>query len=319
MVTGTLTSLKNIISVGITTKWYALFAVLVLAYLLVWLNRNFGPNKRSRFEGFANGQTKKFVTKTGDAVYDDFYTEIYDELFFQPNKLDYEVASIIKEADLAPNHTNMLDIGSGRGHFVDQMRDRGFTATGVDKSGAMIGSSKHLYPNSDYKQGDAMNQMLFPAENFTIITCLTFTAYYIQDKRRFFENCYHWLSPGGCLVLHLVDRNKFDPIAPAGKPYFLISPQSVTDERITKTTVKFETFQYKSDFDLKTDDDGVLVETFTDDVSGKIRQNVHNYSMPSHKQVLKIAKEIGFIMSGEVDLVKCMNEYQYLYILKKPN
>jgi hypothetical protein len=83
--------------------------------------------------------------------------------------------------------------------------------------------------------------------------------------------------------------------------------------------VKFETFQYKSDFNLKTDDDGVLVETFTDDSTGKIRQNIHNYDMPSHKHVLKVAKETGFVVSGEVDLVKSMNEYQYLYILKKPN
>ena len=316
---GTLNALKNVISVGITSKWYVLFSILVLAYLLVWLNRKFGPNKMSRIEGFANGQTKKFERKTGDDVYDEFYTEIYDELFFQPNKLDYEIASVIKEADLVPNNTSMLDVGSGRGHFVDQMRDRGFTVTGVDKSSAMVDSSKKMYPDANFKRGDATNQMLFSAENFTIITCLTFTLYYIQDKRRFFENCYYWLSPGGYLVLHLVDRQKFDPIAPAGKPYFLISPQSMTDERMTKTSVKFETFQYKSEFDLKTDDDSVLVETFTDDVSGKIRQNTHKYDMPSHKQILKMAKETGFVMSGEIDLVHCMNEYQYLYILKKPN
>ena len=316
---GTINSIRNIISVGVTSKWYILFATLVLAYLLVWLNRNFGPNSRNKYEGFANGQTKTFVTKTGDAVYDAFYTEVYDELFFQPNKLDYEIATVIKEADLAPNKTNMLDIGSGRGHFVDNMRDRGFTIAGVDKSSAMVASSKAMYPNSDFKQGDAMNQMLYPAENFTVITCLSFTVYYIQDKRQFFENCYYWLAPGGYLVVHLVDRNNFDPIAAAGKPYFLISPQSMTDKRITKTVVKFETFQYKSDFNLKTDDDGVLVETFTDDSTGKIRQNIHNYDMPSHKKILKVAKETGFVVSGEVDLVKSMNEYQYLYILKKPN
>ncbi len=314
-------ALKNILSVGVTTKWYLLFATMVLVYLMVWLNRHFGPNagSTSKLEAFANGQTKKFVTKTGDEVFDEFYTEIYDELFFQPNKLDYEIASIIKEADLVPNDTRMLDIGSGRGHFVDQMRDRGFSVSGVDKSKAMVDSSKKMYPDGDFMEGDAMNQMLFPAEKFTIITCLSFTIYYMQDKRRFFDNCYHWLAPGGYLVLHLVDRQKFDPIAPAGKPFFLISPQSAAAERITHTSVKFETFQYKSDFDLKTDDDGVLVETFTDDASGKTRQNVHKYSMPSHKQVLKIAKETGFLVSGEVDMVKCMNEYQYLFILKKPN
>jgi SAM-dependent methyltransferase len=252
-------------------------------------------------------------------VYDDFYADVYDELFFQPNKLDYEVSSIIKEADLAPNGTYVLDIGSGRGHFVDKMKKNGYSATGLEKSKAMIDVNKRIYPESEVKHGDAMDPMSFPAERFTVITCLTFTVYYMQDKRQFFDNCYQWLSPGGYLVVHLVDRSRFDPMVPAGKPFFLISPQSQAKKRITGSSVKFETFQYKSDFHLKTDNDGVLVETFTDDDTGKIRQNIHNYDMPSHKAVIKMAKETGFIVSAHVDLVSTMNEYQYLYFFKKPN
>ena len=29
--------------------------------------------------------------------------------------------------------------------------------------------------------------------------------------------------------------------------------------------------------------------------------------------------EVGFILDGHVDMVKCRYEYQYLYFLKKPN
>jgi SAM-dependent methyltransferase len=321
-------ALRNTLSAGANGKWYVLFALMVAVYLLVWINRNFSPRAMARKsgggggggkEGFANGQTKRFESKTGTDVYDDFYADVYDELFFQPNKLDYEVSSIIKEADLAPNGTYVLDIGSGRGHFVDKMKKNGYSATGLEKSKAMIDVNKRIYPESEVKHGDAMDPMSFPAERFTVITCLTFTVYYMQDKRQFFDNCYQWLSPGGYLVVHLVDRSRFDPMVPAGKPFFLISPQSQAKKRITGSSVKFETFQYKSDFHLKTDNDGVLVETFTDDDTGKIRQNIHNYDMPSHKAVIKMAKETGFIVSAHVDLVSTMNEYQYLYFFKKPN
>ena len=32
-----------------------------------------------------------------------------------------------------------------------------------------------------------------------------------------------------------------------------------------------------------------------------------------------LAKSVGFVMKGKVDMVNCMYEYQYLYILQKPN
>ena len=57
-----------------------------------------------------------------------------------------------------------------------------------------------------------MDFMNFDAQSFTHITCLYFTIYYIKDKTRLFKNCYDWLKPGGYMVLHLVNRNMFDPI-----------------------------------------------------------------------------------------------------------
>jgi SAM-dependent methyltransferase len=312
-------ALRNTLTAGLNSKWYIVFALMVAIYLLIWLNKNFGPKSLNKREGFSNGQTKQFETKKGNSIYDDFYADIYDELFFQPNKLDYEVSTIIKEADLAPNGSHVLDIGSGRGHFVEKMKEDGYRATGLEKSKAMIDANKRIYPESEVVHGDAMDPMMFPSEKFTVITCLTFTIYYMSDKHQFFENCFQWLAPGGYLVVHLVDREKFDPMVPAGKPFFLISPQSQAKKRITSSSVKFETFQYKSEFHLKTDDDGILTETFTDDETGKVRQNIHEYDMPHHKTIVKMAKETGFIVNAHVDLVSTMNEYQYLYFFKKPN
>ena len=40
--------------------------------------------------------------------------------------------------------------------------------------------------------------------------------------------------------------------------------------------------------------------------------------MPTQKHILSLAKSAGFIMKGKVDMVSAQYEYQYLYILYKP-
>ena len=60
---------------------------------------------------------------------------------------------------------------------------------------------------------------------FTDITCFYFTIYYlIKDKNAFLSNCYHWLKPGGKLIMHLVEK-MFDPILPVANPLVMVSPQ----------------------------------------------------------------------------------------------
>jgi hypothetical protein len=119
-------------------------------------------------------------------------------------------------------------------------------------------------------------------------------------------------------------------VVPGGKPMFIISPQKYAKERITNSLVKFRSFQYKSDFTVPPPTKstkggkhtgeknvGKFVEKITDDTTGKIRENIHTYYMPTNREMLEIAKEVGFTVTGQVDLVHVLNEYQYLYILKK--
>ena len=63
----------------------------------------------------------------------------------------------------------------------------------------------------------------------------------------------NWLMPGGKLIVHLVDRDKFDPILPPGNPLYIVSPQKYAKERITKTKITFNEFLYNSNFNFTTD------------------------------------------------------------------
>ena len=125
--------------------------------------------------------------------------------------------------------------------------------------------------------------------------------------------------PGGYLVLHLVNRDKFDPILNSADPLHLVSAQKYAKKRITNSLVKFKDFQYKANFELdKSKNLAEFDETFKDDISGHVRQNKHKLYMETQKHILSMAKNIGFILQGKIDMVTTQYQYQYLYLLYKP-
>jgi SAM-dependent methyltransferase len=264
--------------------------------------------------------------KEGNDVYDNFYAKIYDELLFSKVKNDFEIGEI-KNHTMLTRESLVLDIGSGTGHHVNGLIANGINAIGVDKSAAMVAQAKKTYPQQDYRTADVLDAAIFPSSTFTHITCFYFTIYYIQDKKHFFENCLYWLKPGGYLVLHLVDRETFDPILPAGDPFKIISPQNYAKNRITSTVVNFDEFDYKSNFKVfPNDDTAVLGEVFKfkkslDNNNGKrkLRRNEHKFYMPTQKKIINTSKEVGFIVLKEIHMVRCQYTNQYIYILQKPN
>ena len=242
-------------------------------------------------EGFV--QREKYILKQGTDIYDDFYSSIYDELVYDNVKNDFEVGEI-RRLVKPTQRSRVLDVGS-------------------------VKSAKKKYPSCKFKQGDVLESMLYPKNSFSTITCLYFTIYYINDKQLFLQNCYNWLMPGGYLVLHLVNRDKFDPILNSADPLHLVSAQKYAKKRITNSLVKFKDFQYKANFDLdKSKNLAEFDETFKDDTSGHVRQNKHKLHMETQKHILGIAKNLGFILQGKVDMVSTQYQYQYLYLLYKP-
>jgi len=296
------------------SSWGKVIVFTILLMILIMIFKNF---KSNRIEGFE--QNDQFLFKSGPEIYDDFYADIYDHLVFNNLKDEYEVGEIMNKTG-ASSQSVILDVGCGTGHHVAELSGRSIDVIGIDIAPSMIKKAKENYPDYKFQVADATNSQVFSADTFTHILCMYFTIYYIQDKSQFFQNCYNWLMPGGYLIVHLVDREKFDPILPPGNPLMFVSPQKYANKRITNTKVKFSDFAYNANFDLDEQNNiAKFTEKFKNDKDGKVRKHEHLMYMPDLNEIIDEAQSTGFIVEGKIDLLHCQYEYQYLYIFTKPN
>lgn len=277
---------------------------------------------KNRKEGYTSGeldqvQSDKFLFVRDEQVYDKFYSKIYDLLVFNSMKNDFEITSVI-DASKPTSKSIILDVGSGTGHHVASLAAKGYNVVGVDKSQEMVKQSKERFPNYTFELGNVLNTNLFLPNSFTHILCLYFTVYFMKDKRMFFSNCMDWLKHGGTLIVHLVDREKFDPILPAGNPLFIVSPQKYAKERITHTKITFNEFVYEAEFNLN---ENTNIASFDEKFKfndGKTRKQTQTLYMEPTEDILTMAQDAGFIVQGKINMVTCAYEHQYLYIFVKP-
>jgi SAM-dependent methyltransferase len=287
-----------------------LFITLLLILIMFFKSIKVPNGIRESFE-----QQDTFIYKKGPEIYDDFYASIYDYLVYNNIKTDYEVGQILKSTNPSTRSV-VLDIGCGTGHHVAKLSSKNLEVIGIDVSPSMIKQAMEKYPTHKFMIGDALNESQFAPSTFTHILCLYFTIYYFEDKRRFFDNCMEWLMPGGYLVIHLVDRERFDPILPPGNPLYIVSPQKYAKKRITSTKVTFNDFTYHSNFNLN-DNIATFDEKFKFN-NGKTRKQEQVLYMDDTQVILTIAQQCGFTFHSKINLVRCAYEYQYLYVFVKP-
>jgi SAM-dependent methyltransferase len=294
--------------------WFHLVVLLAIMYILVCIYKKTIPIK----EGFIE-QKEDFLVKKGIDLYDDFYVNIYDQLFYRELANTYEVGSI-ENITKPTTESNILVIGSGTGHIVKTFHDQKYKVMGLEESQSMINYSKKEYPDLNFKLGSPLKSMLFNPQEFTHIVCLNMTFYYYKNKIQFLQNVFQWLRPGGYFIVQTVDKNKFDPVVPAAKPFVMVNPQSFATNRITTSNVIFNNFDYKADFQIFPNDFVEFREIFKDTTPGsnKVRENTHKMWIPQRQTVINMAKEVGFITYAEVDLLMAQMEYQYLYVFQKP-
>jgi SAM-dependent methyltransferase len=292
-----------------------LFVTLLLIMIVFFRSLPYPSSSSLGKEGFVNQPS--FLFKRGVDVYDDFYAEIYDYLVFNMVKNDYEVGQILS-ATTPNSYSRVLDVGCGTGHHVAKIADQKIDIIGIDISPSMIQKAKENYPLLTFQIGNVIQEDTFRMNSFTHILCLYFTLYYFKDKDQFFRNCMEWLLPGGYLIVHVVNREKFDPILPPGNPLYVVSPQKYAKERITKTKIHFNEFEYTSQFDLMKETDLATFQEKFKFPDGKTRTNEHVLYMEDEDDILTRATDAGFLIHGKINLMNCAYDHQYLYLLLKP-
>jgi SAM-dependent methyltransferase len=271
-------------------------------------------------EGFANqvdsdNPEGDVIVLGNEHLFDEFYAKVYDIVVDGDKRQNAEVNLALTWArSFRPenNTIEVLDIGCGTGGDVEVFRTIGVKkVVGIDASDAMITEARKKHPKSDYRVGEIEQIGNFAAGEFNLATMFYFTYYYLRDPDMMFRNVFSWLQPGGCLAIHLVNREKFDPVLEAANPFVAFSVQKYSKERVTRSKVTFDKFTYEADFSLE----GSTAD-FREEFkfkNGKMRRQTHKLRMPKMDEVISKAEANGFVYKQFIDLTAIGYEYQYLF------
>ena len=282
-----------------------------------WLLHGNRRTELDSVEGFENpeGPDGDTIVLGNEHLYDEFYSKIYDLITDGSVRQEAEVGLTLAWAKTYRPDTNtieVLDVGCGTGGDVKQFRKAGVAkVVGLDASEAMIAAARKSHPKGDFRVGEVEQIGQFSAGEFNLGTLFYFTYYYLRDPEMMFRNMFSWLQPGGCLVIHLVNREKFDPILESASPFVAFSVQKYSKERVTRSKVAFDKFSYEADFSLE----GAHAE-FREEFkfkNGKIRRQTHSLRMPRMDDVISLAEANGFVYKQFIDLTAIGYEYQYLF------
>ena len=295
-----------------------LISIFVANYIyLRWAMNSARSTELDGLEGFANpeGPDGDTVILGADRLYDQFYSKVYDKVVDGEVRQDAETTMTLSWAKgFRPElHTiQVLDIGCGTGGDVALFKKAGVgKVVGLDASDSMIAAARKKCPKCDFRVGEAEQMGQFAAGEFNLVTMYYFTYYYLRDPDMVFKNIFQWLQPGGCLVIHLVNREKFDPILEAASPFVAFSVQKYSKKRVTRSRVSFDKFDYEADFNLDGDNAEFREEFKFKD--GRKRRQIHNLRMPRMDAVVARAEANGFTYKQFIDLTAIGYEYQYLY------
>jgi len=290
--------------------------ILLILYILYKIS---APPKQPG-EGFT--QKEQFVLKREGDIYDDFYAEVYDTLNDSHARSQKELMEMIEMTEPSTSNSVFLDIGSGTGHAVHELREAGYRAYGIDKSKAMVDQCQKLYPDVEIKCEDAMDSMCYEKGTFTHILCTNMTIYAIQDKATFFRNCHSWMMPNGYLIIHLADRDRFSMTNPRPKATFFEMSFPAQRKRNTDSMMDYYDFKYNASYKFPDHSNKTntitLKQSFTDKETKHVRQNEETLYMDSIDEILAIASRAGFILHGKTNMARCNgDQHQYLYVLER--
>ena len=331
--------------INTTSNWIivSIFIIILISFVYIYRLFFIEANKVPSFkrEGFTINKDITIADvsdidlgdtgDTGDTdddyqSFDQFYATIYQDLFYRDLVDDYIVGIILNKIQPV-RQTDALVIGSKTGKHVDALANKGYNAYGLENSKDMIISAMNKYPGNKYVLGNGMNQLVFEPEQFTLISILDFTIYTIQNRRALFENAYRWLAPGGYFAIHLINVGGYydSQIMSAKERRFSPTISKLFDGRpavnvMGNNDAAVGNYKYKSNIRMNTYDPDMIemYEIFTSRKTGKKYNKTTNFYTPDQSVILSEAKDCGFNMLAQYNLMSNSKPYQFLYILYKP-
>jgi ubiquinone/menaquinone biosynthesis C-methylase UbiE len=299
--------------------------ILALSILLLMLVAHMDKMDKEFFDNPEEEGVKTRTYEDPNDIYDTLYASIYDRLFTPPERISFEKMNIEAYGleGFPATETKLLDVCCGTAPHAEWLCKTDIDLVGIDGSEAMLQKARQRCTRARFYKGDITRAETFPPKSFSHAMMLYFSIYQFRNPKQVLDNLYSWLKPGGVLILHLVNPDKFDPILDAASPFAMFSLQKYSKERITDSEVVFDKFTYKSRF-LKDahDENAVFEEVIRYNNPEKnegytYRENKHRLYMPSLDAMLDIVRSSGFSRHEMVDMMPAGYEYQYLVFFTK--
>ena len=273
-----------------------------------------------------DAQQSAYEWKGNDDLFDDFYASVFTKLTQNENLIQAETAICLEEFGRKKEGLRILDAGCGIGIATCAFAKHGVETVGIDRSAAMIRYAKtHTLPSTtltptqqqdvEFRRGDLMSPRSAEAAEFTDAAILYFTIYYFPDLEGLFRNLALWVKPGGSLAIEVVNKHKFDPILDSCNPWVGISPQKYVKDRLTRSSVVFDTFEYEAAFELE-DPRAEFREIFRFK-DGSVRRQRHTLIMPSIAEIVRKAQNSGWSYTSYVDLMPMSFPYGYVLFFRR--
>jgi SAM-dependent methyltransferase len=326
-------------------KLHRVLVVMFLILVAVWVVSQASTwyRRYSRKEGFGQGtmrtgqidflQNEHFLIRRNQDIYDDFTLQYYDRIHRTRDTATYIFDAVERLTQASPEKSVVLDIGCGCGEMIKYMQQsKGYkNVYGLDRSESAVRMA--TTSGLPVMLGDTTAPMTFDKHTFSHIFLTGMTVYEFQDKTELFRNLYYWLMPNAYLIVHLVDRDRYDTIPAGAKPGLMTSsstngglnPVTSSSNRVTDAHVDFIDFVYQSEVNVSEMDTSNLVtikETFTDADTRKVRINEQTLYMNTVQDIVYQAQYAGFIVQGQFDLSKCSSvsdAHQYVFVFERPH
>ncbi len=314
------------------SEWTTAHTVVVLLIALACVNYLTVKMLQKSTEGFEDKQETEdlsvytWITEP-NLIYDDFYAGVYDQLTNQADRSKAKATLLAtrwgQDKSSGPiSSWSILDAGCGTGYGAVTFAKLGAgKIVGLDSSPAMLRFAqtkvepaaklnKEQTAAIRWREGSLENPSACAAGEFSHIYMFYFTFYYLKNPEEWFRFANLWTKPGGKLVIEVVNKYKFDPILESASPFMAFSLQKYSKERIKKSKVTFDKFEYEARFEL-TDPKAEFYETFRFK-DNAVRRQKHIFQMPKLEEVVKMAKGAGWKYVGYQDLNAIGFEYAYL-------
>jgi len=295
----------------------------------LWGTEGFQNQSEIAPKGATAADASTYEWKGNEDLFDDFYASVFTKLTQNENLMQAETAVCLEEFTKATpkSELRVLDAGCGIGIATCSFAKQGVGHTvGIDKSKAMIRyATTHTLPSTtltptqqqdvEFREMDLMGPGAAGAAEFTDAAILYFTIYYFKDLEGLFRNLSLWVRPGGSLAIEVVNKHKFEPVLDSCNPFVGISPQKYVKDRLTRSNVVFDQFEYEAAFEL--DDPRAEFREIFRFKDGSVRRQRHTLVMPSIAEIVRKAQNSGWSYTSYVDLMPMSFPYGYLLFFRR--